>query len=343
MRSWLLLFFLLLPLAAQAGTVSGRVVSGGKPLAGLLVGAYQGLNPDGIPLARTRTDAEGEYHLKLAAGRYAFFARDEAGTLFAFSGRNPVDVGEQELWLGLQAVAVSNSVDAAYDDEYSAGLEGRVTLEGKPLAGAIVYLYLDSQEGLKGQGYRMSPPTGEDGAFFFDGLPESDYFILARQRRNGQQVGPVLEGDHIGFYHGNPLSLKAGRLLQVELPLVEKQRSATGSETLIPPGTTRISGQVLDAGGGPAAGVHVFAYTDRVIGHQRPAALSSPTGADGRFEVFLPAGGTYYLGAREFYGDSPAPGERFGLYDASADHGLSVSTGETITNLKIVVDPIRLE
>jgi len=339
----LVLILALLPQAAVAGRVSGRVVADDRPLAGLRVGAYRDLLPNSKPLANTLSDADGLYHFNLPAGRYAFFAADRDHRLFAFSGRNPVIVGKDDLWLGLQAVPVSAAVVSDYDDEYSAALEGRVLFAGRPLAGAIVYLYLDTAEGLKGQGYRMSPPTGADGSFFFDNLPESSYFVLVRQRQNGQQVGPVLAGDRIGFYPGNPVVLRAGKALKIELATVEKQHSAAASETLLSAGATRISGRVVDAAGQPAAGVHVFAYTNRVIGHQRPAALSSPTGADGRFQVFLPTGGTYYLGAREFYGDSPAPGERFGLYQETADHGLTVATGERVDKLRIVVEPIRLE
>ena len=94
--------------------------------------------------------------------------------------------------------------------------------------------------------------------------------------------------------------------------------------------------------GKPVAGMHVFAYTERVIGHKRPAALSSPTGADGRFALQLPVAGTYYIGARQQYGDSPAPGELFGMYDESADHGLEVGPDAAAGRLRIVVEPIEL-
>jgi len=54
-----------------------------------------------------------------------------------------------------------------------------------------VYLYLDPSEDLKGQGYRMSAPTDGNGAFSFDGLRESSYFLAVRKRQDGQRVGPV--------------------------------------------------------------------------------------------------------------------------------------------------------
>jgi hypothetical protein len=86
----------------------------------------------------------------------------------------------------------------------------------------------------------------------------------------------------------------------------------------------------------------VFAYVDRVIGHQRPAAISTPTGSDGLFQVHLPEPGTYYVGAREAYGDSPAPGELFGMYEVSADHGLTVDDGQSLDDIRIVVAPMTI-
>lgn len=343
MKLFWLLGLLLLPALCWGTTLSGRVVDGQEPVAGMRVSAYPDINPRTVALATSVTDAEGVYGFDLPAGSYALFGRNEKGQQFAFSGRNPVTLGTEALWIGLQVVPVVELQRKPYDDEYSAGLEGRVTLAGQPVAGAVVYLYLDTADGLKGQGYRMSPETGEDGQFYFDSLPESDYFLLARQRRNGQLVGPVKSGDRIGYFPGNPVTLRSGESILVDLPLVEKLETVAGSETFGKQTGTRVEGLVVDSQGRPVVGVHVFAYTDRVIGHQRPAALSTPTAADGRFLVYLPGGGTYYLGARELYGDSPMPGELFGMYDETADHGLLVTDDAALSGLKIVVEPVSLE
>jgi hypothetical protein len=103
-----------------------------------------------------------------------------------------------------------------------------------------------------------------------------------------------------------------------------------------------LRGKVTDPADKPVPGVHVFAYTDRVIGHQRPAALSPPTGEDGIFTVYIKEPGTYYIGAREHYGDSPAPGELFGMYEETADHGLSIEEGQQVKDLHLVVEPVDL-
>jgi hypothetical protein len=339
---------LLLPLwllcaPLSAATIEGRVVLGAEPLAGIRVEAHRGLDFSGEAVALSApTGEDGLFRLDLVAGQYALFARDEERGLFAFCGRNPVAAGEEAVWAGLQAVPASPAATFPYDDEYTAAVEGRVTFEGKPLAGAYVYLYLDVADDLKGQGYRLSLPTGPDGSFAFDALPESRYYLVARRRADGGRVGPVLAGDYLGIYSGNPLSAQAGKTIRVQLATVRKVKESAGSETFVRKAGMAVQGTVTDRDGRPVAGVHVFAYTDRVIGHQRPAALSTPTGVDGAFNLYLKEPGIYYLGARQLYGDSPAPGELFGMYEATADHGLEIAAGQKVEGVKIVIEPIDL-
>ncbi len=344
MRSLLTLIFLLaLPSLLGAETIEGRVVLDDEPLAGVVVTAHSSLDPTSKVVARsTASDNDGLYQIELPQGTYALFGWNEDRSFFAFCGRNPVNVVAQPLWAGLQAIPVDAPKTETYDDEYSAAIEGQVLYQGAPLAEAYVYLYLDAAEDLKGQGYRLSMPTATDGYFRFDGIPESDYFLVVRSRKNGQRVGPVQEGDLFGLYPGNPVTARAGQLQQVKMHSVAKVKDAGGSETFGRATGPVLSGIVTDASGKGIAGVHVFAYVDRVIGHQRPAAISTITKADGLFVVNLPEAGTYYVGAREAYGDSPAPGELFGMYEESADHGLTLEEGQNRDNLHLIVEPVAL-
>jgi len=339
----LLPVLLLLATPLSAATIEGRVIRGEEPLSGVRVEAHRNLDYSGEAVALSApTGEDGLFRLEVAPGPYALFARDGEKGLFAFCGRNPIVAGEEAVWAGLQAVPMSSAVLEPYDDEYSAAIEGRVTFEGEPLAGAYVYLYLDVADDLKGQGYRLSLPTGPDGSFAFDGLPESRYYLVARKRADGGRVGPVLAGDYLGIYSGNPLSAPAGQTVQVQLATVRKVKESAGSETFVRNAGMAVRGTVADSDGRPVAGLHIFAYTDRVIGHQRPAALSVPTQSDGAFTLYLKEPGTYYLGARQLYGDSPAPGELFGMYDETADHGLEIVPGQKVEGVRIVVEPIDL-
>jgi hypothetical protein len=335
---------LILPSLALAAFIEGRVVLDDEPVAGVRVYLYRTLDFDVDPLFISEaTDKEGYYKVEVSPGSYALFARDRQRQLFAFCGRNPVKVTRGDAWAGLQAVPVADVEVGKYDDEYSAAIEGTVLYDGKPLSGAYVYLYLDAKEGLKGQGYRLSQPTGPDGAFAFDSLPESSYFLMVRKRLDGNRVGPVREGDYLGHFPGNPLVARSGTVTKVAVSTVRKVKSETGSETFAIGNGPTVNGRVVDRQGNPVAGLHVFAYTDRVIGHKRPAALSTPTGADGRFRLSFSAAGTYYLGARQEYGDSPAPGELFGMYDVSADHGLKIEPGKVVNDIEIMVEEVSLQ
>ncbi len=329
--------------SAFSAQVKGRVVLGDQPLKGMLVRAYTDLNPSADPIAESAmTQADGLFQLDVPAGFVALYASSADGRYFAFCGRNPLFVQDDSLWAGLQAVEASAAVTSPYADDYSAALEGVVTLGGRPLSNAHVSLYLDVADDLKGQGYRLSAPTAEDGSFVFDGLPETDYFLVARKRQNAARVGPLAEGDMLGVYAGNPISLKAGITTKVGLPMVVRQPSEQGPSLPDRPGSNTLTGHILDRSGQPRAGLHVFAYTDPVIGHQRPAALSSKTAADGRFEISFRQPGIYYIGARQAYGDSPAPGELFGLYEGRADHGLTIVPGSN-DPIEIHVVPISLD
>jgi hypothetical protein len=344
MRQLLFLIVLLaVPSVLFAAMIEGRIVSGDEPLAGVVVTAHATLDFSTVPLARSAaSDSDGLYQMELPTGTYALFGWSDDRNQFAFCGRNPVNLGEGSAWVGLQSVPVATTAFDTYDDDYSAAIEGQVLYEGSPLEGAYVYLYLDVAEDLKGQGYRLSLPTGTDGFFRFDGLPESDYYLVVRHRQNGQRVGPVQEGDMFGLYPGNPLTAKAGQVQQVKLHSVVKLKDASESETFGRATGPVLRGTVVDASGQGVAGVHVFAYVDRVIGHQRPAAISTPTAEDGGFVVNLPEPGTYYVGAREAYGDSPAPGELFGMYEESADHGLTFEKGRSLDDVRIVVEPVAI-
>lgn len=342
-RSLLLLLFLSSAFPAMAGLIEGRVVQGDDPVAGVTVNAYQSLDFSAQPVAVSApTDVDGGYRLELPVGRYALFASDPQQQLFAFCGRNPVGVDKETTWAGLQAVAVTQPVVGAYDDPYRGSIEGQVLFAGKPLAGAYVYLYIGIEDDLKGQGYRLSMPTDADGFFAFDDLTASNYFIVARKRQNEERVGPVLADDFLGIYPGNPLRVGSGQSLQLQIETVRKLKAERSSETITGLSGPILRGEIVDAEGQPVAGMHLFAYTERVIGHKRPAALSAPTMADGRFELSLPDIGTYYIGARQLYGDSPAPGELFGMYEESADHGLVVESEQPVEKLRIVVEPITL-
>lgn len=337
-------FICLLTGPVWGARIEGRVVFDDTPLAAMQVFASADLNPQGHVLAGpVLSDDQGYFQLDVKAENVAIYAFSVDGRYFAFCGRNPLRVlPDQKNWAGLQAVAVAEPVISPYADQYSAALEGKVVFAGEPVADAYVSLYLDASEDLKGQGYRISAPTASDGYFFFDGLPQSSYYLVARKRKNAARVGPLEEGDMLGIYAGNPLSLVAGQRVKIQLPLVERQPSSDRVSLLSRAAAGCLNGTIYDQQQRPLAGLHAFAYRNKVIGHQRPDAISAISGADGRFELCFGSPGIYYLGARQAFGDSPAPGELFGLYAGNADHSFHVGE-ELLEQIEIRVAPISLD
>jgi hypothetical protein len=76
------------------------------------------------------------------------------------------------------------------------------------------------------------------------------------------------------------------------------------------------------------------------MGHHKPAALSFLTDAHGRYTIILPGPGRFYVGARDGYGDNPAPGELFGHYQGSPDHSLLLEAGQVMDGVDIVVEGV---
>ncbi|GAB4239132.1 MAG: hypothetical protein OHK0028_16900 [Deltaproteobacteria bacterium] len=325
--------------------LSGRVTYRGAPVTGARVALFPRYDGPGRPPLRTAvTVGDGGFRMETPRGSYFAVAEGtfETTPVFAFSGQNPVRVESGTRWLGMKAVPVVPPVVRPAPAGRGAAVSGTVLSGDAPVENAFVTVYPGADSGFKGMGIAMSPPTGPDGRFEIGQLPESAYFLVARRRGSGGMTGPLEKGDLYGFYPGNPAYLKEGAETVVRIDLVEKEKPLSYSE--VTAGTeTMLRGRVVDRGGRPQAGVYAFVYDDRVFGHQRPFGHSGRTGADGAFVIYLDRPGTYYLGARENFGNSPKPGERFGFYDGTPDHAVTAVAGKAVEGLTIVVQPILPE
>jgi hypothetical protein len=295
----------------------GRVTRHAEGVEGARVHVYRSFDDllSHSPLAASApTDGDGNYSVQLPAGTCS------ADFSLARKG--------------------SDAVVSGSDDPGSGTLAGKVTYRGEGMAGVLVRLYLDGGSDFRGMGYAAAPPTGEDGSFRFDYLPESDYFLLARKRAGGRGAGPLAEGDFFGYHIDNPVMVRGGTMTEVELEVTSKGREVSGADSRPRPTGTSISGRILDAKGSVVEGVYAFAYREKVMAHKKPAFISSPVDGHGRFVIYLSGGGTYYIGARSAYGDSPAKGEWYGRYDETADHSVTVKTGAALDGVDIVVERI---
>ncbi|MDX1607453.1 MAG: carboxypeptidase-like regulatory domain-containing protein, partial [Candidatus Competibacterales bacterium] len=175
-------------------------------------------------------------------------------------------------------------------------VRGQVTA---PVAGIYLYVYKPGMD-LYGPAFAVSEATSPDGRYELQ-LPDGDYVVVARKRQGGEATGPVTAGDNRSDFV--PISLQGGVVEQdLSAPVkVGDQRSFTSDAEQ---SRTGIVGRVLDSDGQPLEGARVHVY-DHVQMSERPKFVSEKTGPDGTYRVMLPAGGTYYLAARDKFGGPP--------------------------------------
>ena len=316
--------------------VSGKVSDHRQPVAGVRVEAFpvsRGALSGRPPFLSELSGSDGHFHLGLPPGSYYLLARGEGR--FAYYGRNPVTVpatGLSEVNIGLVPTAPAPRVGTPFID---GGVVGRILHDGKPLAGAIVYLYTDLTSDLKGMGYAMGGPSDADG-YFEVGVPPGTYYLVARHRQGAASVGPLRAGDFMGYYPGNPIKVGEAAVVPVTVPtLVVPAKVDQLQASLF--GRTSIQGRILDRHGAPVAGARAVLYDDPQM-LNRPRFVSAPTGADGAYVLSFPKGGTYYLGARNTLGGAPAPGDLYGTWDGNPDHSLQVKEGAALTGIDITVE-----
>jgi hypothetical protein len=75
---------------------------------------------------------------------------------------------------------------------------------------------------------------------------------------------------------------------------------------------------------------------------ERPKYVSEKTGPDGRYLIYLPAGGTYYLAARDKFGGPPKLGDLYGRYDQGTiePSALVIRQGEILAEVDITVTKV---
>lgn len=215
----------------------------------------------------------------------------------------------------------------------SGKLTGQIVV---PVEGIYLYAYKPGMD-LYGPAFAVSKATGSDGQYELE-LPDGDYVVVARKRVNGDDVGPVVAGDNRSEF----IQVKVkGDLVDLDLtaPIkVGNQRSFTGD---IEETRTGISGLILDSDGNPVEGARVHIY-DHVQMSERPKFVSAKSGPDGRYQVYLPAGGTYYLAARDKFGGPPKLGDLYGRYDKGTiePSAVVVREGEVLESIDITVTKV---
>ena len=212
-------------------------------------------------------------------------------------------------------------------------LQGQVTA---PLEGVRLYVYKPGMD-LFGPAFAISQPTGPDGGFDIE-LPDGEYVVVARKRAGGEESGPVVAGDNRSEFI--EVTVEGGVVqMQISAPLkIGDQRSFSGDADV---SNTGLSGRVLDSDGQPVEGARVHVY-DHVQMSERPKYVSEKTGPDGSYLIYLPAGGTYYLAARDKFGGPPKLGDLYGRYDKGTiePSAVVIKQGELLEDINITVTKV---
>ncbi|MEI7816070.1 MAG: carboxypeptidase-like regulatory domain-containing protein [Desulfuromonadales bacterium] len=168
-----------------------------------------------------------------------------------------------------------------------------VDIEGRPMEGSKLFLY-DSPNVRRPADF-ISTNSDRAGQLQIY-APPGKYWVVARYKTDGK-YGPLMPGDR---HSGEPLEIDmttggatADFVVADIRELGQKKRAgATDSQLL--------KGRVLDVFGAPVAQVYVFANRSKEL-RELPEFISAWTGNDGRYEIYLPLGATYYVRvSREF-------------------------------------------
>lgn len=335
------LLFILLLLAVDAlaaSGIKGRVAWRGELCAGVKVRAYRSVADIAAEKAiavSAPSKADGNYQLDLPAGSYYLTARDFDGAplpgrIFCYFSGAPAQVragGFTNVSFNMIRIPAEKNPEAAPNS----GIVGEITFQGKRLERCYLYIYKDGQDGFKGPGYVIQPV--EKGTFRLR-LPPGSYYILARKRLKGGQLGPIETGDYFNYYYGNPVRIEPGKVHEIKLETISKLSLNDSPDSAAFRG---LRGTVRGPDGKPAKGLHVFAYLDPAMTGM-PDFFSPATSTNGQFELPLPEGiGPVYLLAREAFGGPATVGELYGKFAEEKDHVISLPADNGIREIEIRV------
>jgi hypothetical protein len=224
------------------------------------------------------------------------------------------------------------------------GIQGKVFIKGsdEPLTEAFVNIYSDTISNLLGPSRFISQPTDPAGNYSLE-LSPGTYYVVARKRMSGQSTGPLSPGDFYSEHQRIVTTVVEGKISRVDLEVVPMKAPMFFKREVVARETdTGIRGILLDRPGNPVAGGFAMAYSDQDL-KRLPDYGSTLSDAEGRFTIYLPAGGTYYLAARIHAWDMPRTGEPYGILGGQTPTPVVVEKGHFVEGLIIEMAPFAGE
>lgn len=229
---------------------------------------------------------------------------------------------------------------ATRDGAGKTGITGHIVMHDSaaPVPDAYINVYPDTISNLLGPSQFISSPTDADGQYLIE-TPPGDYYIVARKRVSGDPSGPLSQGDLYSEYHRVKTTVVPGKLSIVDLTVAPMQAPMFFKKTVTDQTTkTGVRGTLVDSAGNPVPGSFAVAYTNADM-RRLPDFASTLSDGAGHFVLYLPQGGTYYLGARVHAWDMPRPGELYGKYGGATATPVTIADDTFVENIRIVLTP----
>lgn len=235
-------------------------------------------------------------------------------------------------------------INKTIDGNGKTGMTGQIVnkADGTPVASAYVNVYPDTLSNLLGPSQFISSPTGTDGRFTIE-VPPGTFYVVARKRASGDPSGPLSPGDLYSEHQRVITTVIDGKLSVIDLTVAPVKAPMFFKKAMVEQETsTGIRGTLIDAAGNPVPGSFAVAYTNADV-KRLPDYASTLSDGQGRFVIYLPEAGDYYLGARVHAWDMPHPGELYGKYGDDTPTPVSVAKDEFVTDIKIILTPFTGE
>jgi len=237
----------------------------------------------------------------------------------------------------LFAIILILSIPAGAAAAGPGAVKGKVNYQGRPLEGAVVYLYAKYDGGFKGPADFKAGPTAKDGVFEVS-APAGKYYLIAKKIAKGPDAA-LEPGDYYAYYGGNPVTLGGGETINVGIncsPVID-----VGGRYR--PGGTGIRGKVF-SDGKAVDRARVTLYQDGETIFRGIGYASLLTGKEGDFAFSLEPG-TYYVVARKRVGeDKMGPLGEGDLFGFAQDNPVEVKKDSyTVISINAVTKLVKVK
>ncbi|MFC1856010.1 hypothetical protein ACFL2A_05665 [Thermodesulfobacteriota bacterium] len=207
-----------------------------------------------------------------------------------------------------------------------------------PLEKALVYVYKAGTD-LRGPPLQTIETSALTGEYEIE-LPAGKYFFVARKRISAESIGLVVQGDYKSEIIG-PIEITKSGDIKLDLTALRKIGDTKEAISSDLKSNTFFSGMILNSDEEPVEGIRVHVY-DHIQMSERPKFVSEKTGPDGKYTMHVPAGGTYYIAARDKFGGPPKVGDLYGRYDQGTidPTSIMIKTDEHLEGIDITVHKV---